>query len=69
MDDTTIDKPETHSAHSVTLQKMMAEQVQPDIFDPPRHRLKPDIQLNWTHFSRSMNHSLLRMRHPLEPYC
>ena len=32
MDDTTIDDSGTHSTHSVTLQKMMAEQVQPDIF-------------------------------------
>ena len=39
-EDTTTDQPETHSAHSVTLQKMMAEQVQPDIFDPPHHKLK-----------------------------
>ena len=30
-DDMSMDQPETHSAHSVTLQKMMAEQVQPDI--------------------------------------
>ena len=44
-DDTTIDQPETHSAHSVTLQKMMAEQEQPDIFDPPHHKLQPGIQL------------------------
>ena len=43
-DDTTIDHSETHSAHSITLQKMMAEQVQPDIFDPPHHKLKPGIQ-------------------------
>ena len=43
-EDTTIDQPETHSAHSVTLQKMVAEQVQPDIFDPPCHKLKPGIQ-------------------------
>ena len=43
-DDTTIDHSETHSAHSVTLHKMMAEQVQPDIFDPPYHKLKPGIQ-------------------------
>ena len=40
----TIDSSETHSAHSVTLQKMMAEQVQPDTFDPPHHKLKPGIQ-------------------------
>ena len=40
---TTIDQPETHSAHSVILHKMMAEQVQPDIFDPPHHKLKPGI--------------------------
>ena len=44
-EDTPIDKPETHSAYSVTLQKMMAEQVQPDIFDPPHHKLKPGIQI------------------------
>ena len=31
MDDMTIDQPEMHSIYSVTLQKMMAEQVQPDI--------------------------------------
>ena len=30
-DDTKIDQLETHSANSVTLQKMMAEMVQPDI--------------------------------------
>ena len=42
--DMTIDHPETHLANSVTLQKMMAEQVQPDIFDPPHHKLKPGIQ-------------------------
>ena len=43
-DDTTIDQSETHSAHSVTLQKMMAEQVQPDIFDPSHHKLKSGIK-------------------------
>ena len=40
----TIDHSETHPAYSVTLEKMMAEQVQPDIFDPPHHKLKPAIQ-------------------------
>ena len=44
-DDTTIDDSETYSTHSVALQKMMAEQVKPDIFDPLHHKLKPGIQL------------------------
>ena len=44
MDDKTIDDSETHSTHSIILQKMMAEQVQPDIFDPLHHKLKPGIQ-------------------------
>ena len=44
MDDTTIDDSESHSTNSITLQKMMAEQVQPDFFDPPHNKLKPDIQ-------------------------
>ena len=38
------DQPDTHTTNSVTLQKMMAEQVQLDIFDPPHHKLKPGIQ-------------------------
>ena len=44
LDDTTIDDSESHSTNSITLQKMMAEQVQPDIFDPPHYKLKPGIQ-------------------------
>ena len=43
-DDTTTDDSETQSTHSITIQKMIAEQVQPDIFDPPHHKLKPGIQ-------------------------
>ena len=34
----------THSTNSVTLQKMMAEQVQPDTFHPPCHTLQPNIE-------------------------
>ena len=44
MDDTTIDHPETYSANSFTFHKMMAEQVQPDIFDLPHHKLKSGSQ-------------------------
>ena len=43
-EDTTIDQPDTHSANNVTLQKMMAEHLQPDIFHPCHHKLKPGIQ-------------------------
>ena len=42
--DTTIDQTEAHPTNSVTLQKMMAEQVKPDTFDPPCHKLKTNIQ-------------------------
>ena len=42
--DTTIDQTETHQTNSGMLQKMMAEQVKPDIFDPPHHKLKANIQ-------------------------
>ena len=31
------DQPDTHSTNSVTLQKMMAEHVQQDTFNPPCH--------------------------------
>ena len=43
-DDTTIDQSEVHSTNSITLQKMMAEQVKPDTFDPPCHKLKTNTQ-------------------------
>ena len=44
MYDTTIDDLKFHSTNNITLQKMLAEQVQPDIFNPPHHKLKPSIQ-------------------------
>ena len=38
-------QPDTHSTNSVTIQKMMAEQVKPDTFHPPHHKLKTSIEL------------------------
>ena len=35
---------ETHPTNSVTLQKMMAEQVQQETFNPPCHKLKSSIE-------------------------
>ena len=44
-DDThTQGQPNTHSTNSVTLQRIMEEQVQPDTFHPPHHNLKPNIE-------------------------
>ena len=43
-DDTIIDQTEAHCTNSVTLQKMMAEQVKPDTFDPPCDMLKTNTQ-------------------------
>ena len=43
-DDMTIDDSETHSMHSITLQKVIAEQLQPAIFDPPHNKLEPGFQ-------------------------
>ena len=40
----TKDNLETHSDHSIILQKMMAEQVQLNTFDPHHHKIKPDMQ-------------------------
>ena len=34
----------THSANSINIQRMMAEEVQPDTFHPPCHKLKPSIE-------------------------
>ena len=43
-DDTTIDQRETHQTNSITLQKMMAEKVTLDIFNPPCHTFSTNIQ-------------------------
>ena len=37
-------QPVTHSTNCVTIQRMMAEQVKPDTFHPPHHKLKPSIE-------------------------
>ena len=36
--------PDAHLTNSVTLQKMMTEQVQPDAFNPLHHKLWPNIE-------------------------
>ena len=38
-----MDDPEPYSANSITFQKMVAEQVQPNILTP-HHKLKPSMQ-------------------------
>ena len=38
------DQPDAHYTNSVTLQKMMAEHIQPDTFNLPCHKLRPSIE-------------------------
>ena len=38
------DQQVTHSTNSVTTQRMMTEEVKPDVFHPPHHKLKPSIE-------------------------
>ena len=38
------DQQVTHSTNSVTTQRMMAEEVKPNTFHPPLHKLKPSIE-------------------------
>ena len=40
----TIDQTEIYQTNSITLQKMMAEQVKPDVLNPPCHKLTTNIQ-------------------------
>ena len=44
MDTNTIDQTETHQTNSVTLKKMIAEMVTPDIFHLPHHELSTAVQ-------------------------
>ena len=43
-DNMTSDQPDAYSTNSITLQKMMVEQVQADTFNPPCHTLRPSIK-------------------------
>ena len=43
-DNLTNDQPDAYSTYGVTLQKMMAEQVQLDTFNTPCHKLRPGIK-------------------------
>ena len=43
-DNMTSDQPDAHSTNSVTLEKMITKQVQPDTFNPPCHKLRPSIK-------------------------
>ena len=36
--------PDVHTTNFITTQRIMAEQVQPDTFEPPCHKLKPSIE-------------------------
>ena len=47
------------------LQKMMAEKVMLDIFNPPHHTLSTNIQHE---LDTLLNLNLQRMKHQLEPY-
>ena len=38
------ENPDAHTKSSVTTKEMMSEQVEPDIFEPPYHKLKPNIK-------------------------
>ena len=64
-DDTTIDQSDTHSIDSVTLQKMMAEQVKWDTFDPPYHKLKTDTPKKLDMLLKEFETQFARMRHLL----
>ena len=65
-DDTSIAQLDTHSANSVTLQKMMSEQVQPDIFDPPHHKLKAGIKSKLDALLKEYASQFAKMKHPLQ---
>ena len=45
LSDTQIhNQPDAHSTNSITLQKMMAEQLQPDTFNPLHHKLRFSVK-------------------------
>ena len=45
---------------------MMSEQVEPDTFEPPCHKLKPNIKAKLAALLKSMNHNLHEIKLLLE---
>ena len=68
-EDMSIAQQDTHSTNSVTLQKMMSEQVQPNIFDPSHHKLKAGIKSKLDTILKEYASQFVKMKHPLEQLC
>ena len=47
--------------HSITIEKMTSEKVEPDTFKPPHHKLKQHIETRLTVLLRNMTLSLHKM--------
>ena len=60
----TSDQADAHSTNSITLQKMMAEQVQPDTFIPPCHTLRTSIKSKLNALLQEYASQFAKMRHP-----
>ena len=65
-EDMFIAQQDTLSTNSVTLQKMMSEQVQLDIFNPPHHKLKAGIKSKLDTLYKEYPSQFAKMKHPLE---
>ena len=61
--DMTIDDSENHSTHSIILQKMMAEQEQPDIFYSTSSQVKTRYSVKIRLLKEYETHNLPRIRH------
>ena len=59
-DDTTIDISEAHSTNSITLQKMMAEQVNWILLIHPIISWRQILKINLMHFSRNTKHKFAK---------
>ena len=60
------DQQVTHSKNSVTIQRMMAEEVKPDTFHPPHHKLEPSIDSKLDALLREYTSQFVKDKHPKE---
>ena len=60
----TSDQPDAHSTNSVTPQKMMAEQVQLDTFNPAHHKLRTSIESSSNALLEEYASQFAKMRYP-----
>ena len=57
---------DAYTTSSVTMKRMMSEEVEPDTFEPPHHKLQPNIKPKLQAFLKEYKSQFARDETPIE---